>query len=122
MPLVRRRIVPLAFKHMPQMAPAIRAHDLRPLHPKRRIRVPRHRPRDAVKVRRPPASGLELVRRLVQRRLASRAPVHARRGGVLVVFARERRFRALLAQDPELLRREDGAPFGVGARVGVAGG
>ncbi len=110
MPLIRRRRIPLALKNMPQMASTVTAHNLRPLHPKRPVHVPRHRPRDAVEIRRPPAAGLELVRRLVERCGAARARVDARGGGVFVVAAGEGRLGAFLAEDAEL--------FCCGARAG----
>ena len=84
------------------MSPTITAHNLRPRHPKRAIRMPRHRPRDTVEIRRPAASRLELVGRLVQRRIARRAGVNARGGHVLVVLAGEGRLGALFAEDAEL--------------------
>ena len=73
MPLIRRRGISLALEHMPQMAPTFTAHDLRPRHPKRAIRMPRHSARNAVEIRRPPAAGLELVRRFVEGCIASSA-------------------------------------------------
>lgn len=103
MPLIRRCRIPLSLEHMPQMPSTVIAHDLRALHPKRRIRVPLHSPRHGVEIRRPAAAGLELVRGRVQRRRAPRARVHALRGVVRVVFACEGAFGAFFAEDAELV-------------------
>ena len=85
------------------MPATITAHDLRPAHAQRPILMPRHRTRDAVKVRRPAAAGLELVLRGVQRRVAARAVVRAGAGRVLVVGACEGGFGRGLPEDAELL-------------------
>lgn len=97
MPLVRRRRVPFALENMSQMSAAVTAHNLRPLHAERTVRVPRHRAGDAVKVRGPAASRLELVVCLVQGRVAPGAGVHSGRGHVFVIFAREGGFGAFFA-------------------------
>jgi hypothetical protein len=102
MPLIRRRIVSLSLKHMPQMAPTVTAHDLRPLHAKGAVRMPRHGTRDAVKVRGPPATALELMVGLIERRLAGGARVDARVRVMLVEFVGEGRLGALFAEDAEL--------------------
>lgn len=121
MPLIRRGRVPFPLEHMAQMAAALGANDLRPGHAEGAIRMPRHGAGDAVEVGGPAAAALELVAGLVQRRVAGQAVVRARGRHVLVVLAREGRLRALLADHPELLRREDGLPLGGRARVRVVG-
>ena len=77
MPLISRSRVPLPLKDMPQMPTTVRTRDLNPLHPKRAIRVSRHSTRDGIKVRRPSAPGLELMRGLVERGIAASAIVDA---------------------------------------------
>lgn len=59
--------------------------------------------RDAVEVGGPAAAALELVVRLVQRRVAAGARVDARVRVVLVVGAAAGRLRALFAEDAELV-------------------
>ena len=103
MPLIRRRRIPLPFKHMPQMAATVTTHNLRPRHPKRDIRMPRHRPRNAIEIRRPPTTRLEFMGRFVKRRVAGGAGVGARGRHVFVVGAGVGRFGAFLAEDAELL-------------------
>lgn len=71
MPLVGRRRVPFPLEHMPQMPPAVGAQYLRPRHAERLVRVAHDGPGDAVKVRGPAAARLELVRRFVERGVAS---------------------------------------------------
>lgn len=102
MPLIRRRRIPLPLKHMPQMAPAIVAYDLRPFHPERAIRVPLHSARQGVEIRRPAAAGLEFVRGFVERRVTAGTGVHALLGLVGIVFAGVGRFGAFFAEDAEL--------------------
>jgi hypothetical protein len=87
---------------MTQMTPAVTTHNLRPLHPKRAIRVSGHRTGDRVKVRRPAAPGLEFMRGLVERGIAAGASVDALGRGMGVVFACVRGLCAFFAQDAEL--------------------
>lgn len=105
MPLIRRIGVALALEHMPQMAAAIAAHDLRPLHPKRPVRVAGDGAGDGVEEGGPAAAGLEFLVGAVEGRLAGGAGVEALGGVVLVEFAGEGGFGAFLADDPELLCR-----------------
>lgn len=102
MPLICRRRIPLALEDMTQMTPAITTHNLRPLHPKRAIRMSGHRTRDRVKVRRPAAPGLEFMRGLVQRGVAAGAGEDALGWVLGVVFACVRGLCAFFAQDAEL--------------------
>jgi hypothetical protein len=102
MPLICRRRIPLTLENMTQMTPAVTTHNLRPLHPKRAIRVSGHRTGDRVKVRRPAAPGLEFMRGLVERGIAAGASVDALGRGMGVVFACVRGLCAFLAQDAEL--------------------
>lgn len=108
MPLIRRRRVPFPLKHMPEMPPAVRAHNLRPLHPERAVRMPDHGARDGVEIRGPPAPGLELVGGAVERGGAGGAGVGAGGGGVFVVGAREGGLGAFFAEDAELFCGVDG--------------
>ena len=103
MPLIRGRIIPLPLEHMSQMATTITAHDLRPFHAERAVRMSRHCTWDAVEIRRPAAAGLEFVGRFVQRGVAGCAGVGAVCGRVFVVFACEGGFGAFFAEDAELL-------------------
>ena len=73
MPLIRRRRIPLPLEHMPQMPSALRACDLRPLHPKSAVRVPGHGAGDAVEVGGPTAAGFKLVGSCVEGGVAGRA-------------------------------------------------
>lgn len=102
-PLVRGRRVALALEHVAKVAAAVGAYDLGPCHAEGAVLMPRHGPRDAVEVGRPAAARLELVRGLVQGRLARGAGVDALGRVVLVVLAREGRLGALFSQDAELL-------------------
>ena len=102
MPFIRRRVKPFSLEHVAQMAAAVAAHDLGPRHAKGAVLVPRHGAREAVKVGRPAAPRVELVRGLVQRRVAAGTGVHARRRVVLVELAGAGGFGALFAEDAEL--------------------
>lgn len=102
MPLIRRRLIPLPFEHMPQMPSAVITHNLRPLHPERTVRKPLHSTRNRVKVCRPAAAGLELVVGFVEGRIAAGAGVDAVRRVVSVVGAGVRAFGVFFAEDAEL--------------------
>lgn len=103
MALVCRGGEPLALEDVAQVAAAVGADDLDALHEHAVVLEALDGPRDAVEVGRPAAAAAELVRRLVQGRVAPGARVHARRGGVLVELAGPGGLGALLAEDPELL-------------------
>lgn len=118
MPLVRGRREPLAFEDMTKMAAAVGAHDLGAGHAEAAVLVAGHGAGDAVEVGWPAAARRELVRGLVEGSVAPRARVDALAGVVLVELARAGRLGALLAEDPELLPIEDGAPLVSGALVG----
>jgi hypothetical protein len=90
------------------MPSTITAHNLRPLHAKRAVRVSCYRTLNRIEIRRPSAAGLEFVGRFVQRGVAADAGVNAGGWLVFVVFAGEGRFRALFAEDAELLCWEGG--------------
>jgi hypothetical protein len=85
------------------MPTTITAHNLRARHSQRRIRMSRYRTRDIVKVRRPSASGLELVGGFVEGSVAGGAGVDAGFRHVLVVFAGEGSFGSFFTEDAELL-------------------
>ena len=105
MPLISRRRIPLSLKHMTQMPPTITTHNLRPLHPKRPIHMPRHSSGDSVKESRPSAPGFEFLVSGVQGCGAGGASVDAGGGVVFVVVAGEGGFGAFLAEDAELFCR-----------------
>jgi hypothetical protein len=87
---------------MPQMPTALCAHNLRPRHAKRAIRVPHNRARHRIEERRPAAARLELVLCGVEGRVAGGAVVGAGGGRVFVVFAGAGGFGAFFADDAEL--------------------
>ena len=106
MSLIGRRSISLSLEHMSQMASTVTAHDLRSLHTESAINVSRHSAGDVIEVRRPSAAGLELVGGFVERGVAGGAGVDALGGHVLVIFAGEWGFGALVAEDAELLWRK----------------
>lgn len=101
--LVGRGGEPLALEDVAQVAAAVGAYDLDALHEHAGVLEALDGAGDAVEVGRPAAAALELVRRLVQGRVAPGARVHARGRGVLVELAGPGGLGALLAEDPELL-------------------
>jgi hypothetical protein len=105
-PLVRRRLIPLALEDVSQMPATITAHDLGPRHPKRTIGVSRDSTRDAVEVRWPSAARLELVGSFVEWGVAGYAGIDALVWHVLVVFASKGGFGTLFAEDAELFCRK----------------
>lgn len=102
MPLIRRRRKPLSLEDMTQVAAAVGAHNLRPDGAKASVLVPSHSAGDAVKVRRPAAARVELVRGLVERRVAPGTGVDALLGVVLVKFSSARSFSSLFSENAEL--------------------
>lgn len=102
MPLIGRCVVALALEDVAQVAAAVGTENLNPAHPVVLL-VPRHGAGNAVKVSRPSAAGLELVRGLVQRRSATSAGVDASVWLMLVIFACAGGFCSLFPKDPELL-------------------
>lgn len=107
MPFICRRRIPLTLKDMAQMTPAVTTHNLRPLHPKRAIRMSGHRTGDGVKVCRPAAPGLEFMRGLVERGVAAGAGVDTLGREMGVIFARVRGLCAFFAQDAKLFCSRD---------------
>ena len=103
MPLIRRGIVSLALKHMTQMAATVPTHDLCSGHSKRVVGVALHGAWNTVKVRRPPAAGLELVVCFVERSVAARTGVDAVIRVVLIKFPGSRWFSTFLTEDAELI-------------------
>lgn len=102
-PLVGRRGVSLALEDVPQVSTAVAANNLRSLHAESAVGMPCHSAGDGVEERGPAAAGLELVLRGVNGLVAAGAVVCAGGRGVLVIFAGERGFGALLAEYAELL-------------------
>jgi len=103
MPLVRGCRVALSLENMTEMTSTVRTHNLDPLHAKCAVGVSGDGSRESVKERRPAATRLELVLRLVQRCVASGTCVHSLGGQVLVVLSGEWGFGALSSEDTELL-------------------
>lgn len=89
------------------MPAAVAAYDLRACHAERAVRVPCHRAWDRVIVGRPAAAGLELVCCFIERRSARGTCVDAVGGHVFIVDTSVRGFGAFLAEDAELLWREE---------------
>lgn len=87
---------------MSQVSTTVTAYDLGAFHAKRAVRVSSDGSRHRVEVRRPAATGLELVRGVVQWGIAAGAGICALGRLVLVVFAGECAFCALFAKDTEL--------------------
>jgi hypothetical protein len=79
------------------MTPTIRAYDLGPFHTKRSIGMARNSTGDIIEIRRPATSRLEFVVRFIQRRVTSGASINTGIRHVLVIFARERGFGALVS-------------------------
>jgi hypothetical protein len=104
-PLVRRCRVSLALEHMSQVASAVAANDLCPLHAESAVGVSGYGARHGVKEGRPSAAGLELVLGSVNWCVAAGASICAGGRGVLVVFAGEGRFGTFLTENAELLCR-----------------
>lgn len=102
-PLIRGRGEPLALEDMAQVPAAVGAVDLDALHKQAVVLVALHGAGDAVEVGRPAAPAGELVRGLVQGRVAPGAGVDALGGVVLVESAGAGCLGALLAEDAELL-------------------
>lgn len=80
---------------MSQVASAVAAYDLCPLHAECAVGMSGHRTRDGIEECRPAATRLELVLSSVDGRIAAGASVGAGGRRVLVVLAGERRFGAL---------------------------
>jgi hypothetical protein len=102
MPLIRRRREPFSLEDVTQMTATIGAYNLRPDRAKASVLVPSHGAGDAVKVRRPAAARVELVRSLVERRVAPGTGVDALLGVVLVKLSGTGGFSSLFSEDSEL--------------------
>jgi hypothetical protein len=102
-PLVGGRRVALALEHMSQVASAVGAHDLRPLHSKSAVGVSGHSAGNGIEESGPATARLELMLCGVNRCVAAGAAIGAGARGVLVVLARERRFGAFVTENAELL-------------------
>jgi len=102
-------------ENVAEMAAAVGTQNFRAMHSVAEI-VPRDDffLRRNFRKTRPATAGIKLVVRLEQNLPARRAAIHARFLRV-PVLAGECRFRARLAQDVILLRRQNLAPFGLGA-------
>ena len=102
MPLVRRCRIPLALENMPEMASAVRAHNLCTGHAEGRICVSGHSTGDRIEICWPSTATLKLVIGCVERRIAGGAGIDTGVGHVLVVLAGEGGLGAFFAEDAEL--------------------
>jgi len=84
------------------MSPAVRTHNLRPLHPQRAIRMSRNSAWDVIEIRRPAATGLELLVCGIEGGIAAGASINTGGGCMFVVFTYVRRLGALLPEDTKL--------------------
>ena len=103
MSLVGWRWVTLALEHVSQVSSTVCAHYLRPLHSKRSICVSRYSTWNCIEESWPSASRLELLIGAIQGCVTCSAAVSTFGGIVLVVFAGEGRFCALLSDYSELV-------------------
>ena len=103
MPLIILAPEALPFEHMPQVTPAVRAHNLRPHHAQCAVFEALHGSRDGLVVGGPPTARVEFLARSVEWRGAAGASVDARVRVVLVVLAGARALCGALAEDAELL-------------------
>ena len=88
---------------MAQMAPAVTAHNLDPLHAECDIFIPGHRARNRIEEGGPPAAGLEFVGGFVEGRFTGGAGVDAVGRHMFVVGAGVGSFCSLFAEDAKLL-------------------
>lgn len=80
-PLVCGRSVTLALENMAEMTSTVAAHNFGSCHTERPVLMSRYSARNSVEERRPATSTLELVRSLIQGRLAANACVDTRAVG-----------------------------------------
>jgi hypothetical protein len=102
MSLVSRRWVAFSLENMSQMTTAVCTNDLCSLHAKRAIGVAGHGAGDVVKICWPSATRFELLICFVKGRVAGCACIDSFLWHVLVVFACEGSFGALLSDNSEL--------------------
>lgn len=144
MALIRRHRESLALENMTQVAAAVGADNLGSDSAEASVLVPGDGAGDAVEIRRPAAARVELVRCLVERRVACSAGVGALLGVVLIKLSSAGGFGALFSENPELRcgrclaktsalqknrRRgkrhtgiQNGAPFLISSLVGIRHG
>jgi hypothetical protein len=84
----------LLLEYMTQMPSTFTTHDFRPAHAERAVSVSCHCTWDAIKVRRPPATGFEFVIGFVERCVAAAAGVDTGGRHMFVVLAGEGSFGA----------------------------
>jgi len=102
MPLIRGCVEAFALEHMPQVAAAIGANNLRSQHAEGTVLMALNGAGQRVEVSWPAAARFELVRSLVQRRGAPGAGVDTLLGVVLIELSGARGLGSLLAEDAEL--------------------
>lgn len=119
MALIGRRVVPLALEDVAQVTTAVCADNLSARHAEGAVLVADDGAGNAVKVGRPTAARVELVGRLVERRVAPGTCIDTRIWRVLVVLASAWAFGALFAEDAELLLVQDCPPLIVGTLVRI---
>lgn len=95
--------VSLALKYMPKMTVAVGTDDFRSLHTESTIDMSSHCTGDGIKVRRPAATGFELVIGLVKRCITASAIVNAFGRIVGVVVTTTGPLGSFFAEDTELL-------------------
>jgi hypothetical protein len=103
MSLILRVPEPLALEDVSQVPTAVVAYNLRPHHAQTRVRLLSNRVGECIPERRPSTPRVELVVRLVQRRVAAGTLVDASVWVVLVELAGTGHLGALLAENAELL-------------------
>lgn len=118
MPFIRRRH-PLPFEHMTQMAIASPTHNLHSLHAKRGIRLGANATFVTLIERRPPTAGLKLGLGRIDWVTTPTTRKVALLGIEAIVLARAGALSTLLAENVELLSRQDLAPIVGGHRSSV---
>lgn len=118
MAFIRRRH-PLPFEHMTQMAIASPTHNLHSLHAKRDIRLGANAPFVTLIERGPATAGLKLGLGRVDRVATPTAHKVALLGVEAIVLARAGALGTFLAENVELLPRQDLAPIVGGHRSTV---
>lgn len=119
MALIRRRWESLSLENMAQVAAAVGADNFGSDGAKASVLVPGNRAGDAIKICRPTAARVELVRRLVERRIACSAGVGTLLGVVLIKLSSAGGLSSLFSENPELRRIQNGAPFVIGSLVRI---
>lgn len=102
MALISGRRESLSFENMAQMAAAVGADNFGSGGAEASVLVSGNRTGDAIKICRPTAARVELVRSLVERCVACSAGVGALLGVMLIILSSARGFSSLFSENPEL--------------------